>query len=334
MWLRVIVLSWAVDLRILNSLPGRRIVVMNSGECMRNSTRKKTTTSLFAVSRTTILGCAMVVQCGRSTAEGSMIPTTTEAWGNTLVEIQESWSPCCNPRSTTRCTVACTTACTGSSRAETSWSWYAVADDTPQLQTLSCGRTRWPVAADVNAPFLDCTFPSWISGKTLVQGTVRSANNPSEFSKHTTIQSKLSVYDVFLCPIQWQAVGNDHDQRIRKIRRGSSNLVNFEKASDKGGYIYRVAEPWTNWQKDSGIFTTAPVYWPVVHTNTTFSVKQTREWSLQPSACFTDCGEKRVMIWNVWRHSHVKILVLAPRHWLTSFVRASRCRARLLYGER
>ena len=26
----------------------------------------------------------------------------------------------------------------------------------------------------------------------------------------------------------------------------------------------RVAEPWTNWQNDSGTFTTSPVHWPVV----------------------------------------------------------------------
>ena len=61
-----------------------------SGERMKSSTRKRTTTSLFAVSRTTILGCVMVVQYGRSTAENSMIPTTTGARGNTLVEIQKS----------------------------------------------------------------------------------------------------------------------------------------------------------------------------------------------------------------------------------------------------
>ena len=56
--------------RTLNSLPGRRIVVMNSGVArMENSTRGKATTSLFAVSRTTTLECATVVQYGRSTAE-------------------------------------------------------------------------------------------------------------------------------------------------------------------------------------------------------------------------------------------------------------------------
>ena len=49
MCFRLIRLSLAVELRILNSLAGRRIVVMNSGDHMTSSTRKRTTTSLFAV---------------------------------------------------------------------------------------------------------------------------------------------------------------------------------------------------------------------------------------------------------------------------------------------
>ena len=42
-------------------------------------TRKRTTTSLYAVSRIPFLGCVMVVQYGRSTAESSMIPATIGA---------------------------------------------------------------------------------------------------------------------------------------------------------------------------------------------------------------------------------------------------------------
>ena len=38
----------------------------------------------------------------------------------------------------------------------------------------------------------------------------------------------------------------------------------------------RVAEPCTNWQDDSGTFTTAPVHWPVVYRNTACPAKQTR----------------------------------------------------------
>ena len=40
----------------------------------KNCTRRRTTTSLFAVPRTTILECAMVVQYGQLTAESSVIP--------------------------------------------------------------------------------------------------------------------------------------------------------------------------------------------------------------------------------------------------------------------
>ena len=48
---RLVQLSWAVGLRILDSLLGRRIVVMISGEGMKSSTRRRIKTSLFAVSR-------------------------------------------------------------------------------------------------------------------------------------------------------------------------------------------------------------------------------------------------------------------------------------------
>ena len=73
-------------LRSLNSLPGRRIVIMDSGDRMKSSTRRRTTTSLFAVSRTTSLECAMVVQYGRCIAESSMFRTRQEPeethWSN------------------------------------------------------------------------------------------------------------------------------------------------------------------------------------------------------------------------------------------------------------
>ena len=61
---RPIRLSSAVDSRILNSLLGRRIVGTNSGSRTKNWTQEKTRTSLFAVSRTTTLECATVVQYG------------------------------------------------------------------------------------------------------------------------------------------------------------------------------------------------------------------------------------------------------------------------------
>ena len=50
----------------------------------------------------------------------------------------------------------------------------------------------------------------------------------------------------------------------------------------------QIAESLTNWQSDSGTFTTAPVHWPVVVRITTSLVKQTRVRSRQPSACFTN----------------------------------------------
>ena len=52
-------------------------------------------------------------------------------------------------------------------------------------------------------------------------------------------------------------------------------------------------------ESDSDICMKAPVHWPVVCRNTTSPVRQIREGSRQPSACFTSCWEMRVMIWNM-----------------------------------
>ena len=63
-----------------------------------------------------------------------------------------------------------------------------------------------------------CELDVWET--TRVQETVRNAaNSLSEFFKHTTTKSKLSVYDVFLCPIQWQADESSHDWSMRKVLR-------------------------------------------------------------------------------------------------------------------
>ena len=62
--------------------------------------------------------------------------------------------------------------------------------------------------------------------KTRVQETVpNSANSLSEFSKHTTIKSKPSAYDVFLCPIQvtgrWKRRRPEHAESSARPARDS-----------------------------------------------------------------------------------------------------------------
>ena len=73
---------------------------MNSGERMKSSTRRRTTTSLFAVSRTTTLECAMVVQHGRSTAEKFDDPDNNRCLRKHIGRNPSSMKSIWNPRIT------------------------------------------------------------------------------------------------------------------------------------------------------------------------------------------------------------------------------------------
>ena len=144
-------------------------------------------------------------------------------------------------------------------------------------------------------------------GKTRVQGTVRSAaSSLSEFLKNTYDRVKAECFR--RVPVPDPVTGRWRRPRPKHTEGPARQLLeedDFPQTSKKQATKphlprrARVAEPWTNRQNDSGAFTTAPVHWPVVYRNTTSPVRQTRVYLRQPSACFTNVSERRVMIWNL-----------------------------------
>ena len=131
-----------------------------------------------------------------------------------------------------------------------------------------------------------CICLRWISEKTRVQGTVRSAaNSVAEFFKHYD-RVRAECFDVFFCPIQWQAVGSGHDQSTRKVPHDSiKRKITFRKLRKKTrdqchSHICRddheSRNPGRTGTKTREAFTTAPVHWPVVCRNTTSPVRQIR----------------------------------------------------------
>ena len=84
--------------------------------------------------------------------------------------------------------------------------------------------------------------------ETRAPGTVRNAaNSHSEFSKHTTIKSKLNVYDVFLCPegpaqpVKEPPDEEDHLPQTSK-KQATSATATFAETSTSRGTLDELAE--------------------------------------------------------------------------------------------
>ena len=77
---------------------------------------------------------------------------------------------------------------------------------------------------------------------------------------------------------RWKRPRPEHTEGPTRQLHEEDNFPETSNATATSAETSTSRGPWTNWQNDSGIFTTAPVYWPVVHRNATSPVKQDQSY--------------------------------------------------------